>query len=120
MRVDRVTPILCVDDAMAVARWYASLGFEVAFTHQFEPGLPLFVTLRAGDSFLFLSEHDGDATPDTLVYLHVDDVDAAAAAVGVEAKDMPWGMREAWITDPAGNRLRLGDELGRVEAVPAC
>jgi catechol 2,3-dioxygenase-like lactoylglutathione lyase family enzyme len=111
MRVERVTPILRVDDARAVAQWYAQLGFEVEWEHRFEPDLPLFVSIRAGEVRLFLSEHAGDARPDTLVYLHVDDVDAAAAALGAEAKDMPWGMREVAVTDPAGNRLRLGREI---------
>ena len=57
---------------------------------------------------LHLSEHTGDARPGTLVYIHVDDVDAAARAVGVtEIDDMPWG-RDFEVADPDGNRLRIG------------
>jgi predicted enzyme related to lactoylglutathione lyase len=57
---------------------------------------------------MHLSEHSGDARPGTLVYLYVDDVDAAAAAVGATAiDDMPWG-RDFEVTDPDGNRIRIG------------
>jgi hypothetical protein len=40
--------------------------------------------------------------------IFVDDVDVAAGALGVdEIDDMPWG-RDFEITDPDGNRLRIG------------
>lgn len=109
--IQRVTPILRADDAAATARWYERLGFEVEWEHRFEPGFPLFVSIRTGEQRLFLSEHGGDAVRGTLVYLHVDDVDAVARALGVEAEDMPWGMREVGVTDPSGNRLRLGSPI---------
>jgi len=75
--------------------------------HRFEPGLPAFVEVAQGGVRLFLSEHEGDARPDTLVYLRVRDVDAVASAFGVQAKDAPWA-REVELRDPDGNRLRIG------------
>jgi len=66
--------------------------------------------LKCGDQRIFLSEH-GEAARGSLVYLHVDDVDAVAATLGVEAQNMPWGMREIRVTDPAGNALRIGTEI---------
>src|SRR3954452_18559299 len=106
--VTRITPILRCDDALVAARWYEQLGFELLEVYEPEPGWPRFATVRTGDLWLFLSEHEGDASPDTLVYLHVDDVDAVAARLGLEAEDMSWGMRELQLTDPAGNRVRVG------------
>jgi catechol 2,3-dioxygenase-like lactoylglutathione lyase family enzyme len=110
--VARITPILHCDDAMRTAEWYGRLGFVVAAVHGSEAGAPLFVTLHAGDLWIFLSEHEGDARPDTLVYLHVDDVDDVARAFGTEAQNAPWGMREVHLTDPDGNRVRVGAGLG--------
>ena len=110
VRISRITPILHAEDAEASVRWYGQLGFDVEFTHRFEPELPRFDTLRAGDVRIFLSEH-GDAPRSGLVYLHVDDVDRVAAVLGVEPKDMPWGMREVHVTDPAGNELRIGSGI---------
>ena len=91
---ERITPILRCDDALKAAEWYGRLGFETSVVYQPDPDEPRFVAVRAGGLWLFLSEHEGDASPDTLVYLHVADVDAVARRLGVEAHDMPWGMRE--------------------------
>ncbi|MCB1095973.1 MAG: VOC family protein [Verrucomicrobiae bacterium] len=105
---EHLVPILHVKDAHATAKWYARLGFEVEGEHQFAPGLPYYLFLRRGNNHLHLSEHKGDARPDTLVYFYVDDVDAVATEFGMKVKDQPWGCREIWINDPDGNRLRIG------------
>lgn len=52
--------------------------------NQFAPGLPLYLFLRRGASTLHLSEHEGDARPDTLVYLYVDDVEVIAVEFGAQ------------------------------------
>jgi hypothetical protein len=41
------------------------------------------------------------------VYLYVEDVDRIIPA-GAVAEDCPWGMREARLTDPDGNEVRVG------------
>lgn len=105
---ERVVPILHVSDARATAKWYARLGFELEGEHRFAPGMPIYAFLKRGGSSLHLSEHEGDARPDTLVYFYVDDVDSIAAEFGVEVKDQPWGTREVWLSDPDGNRWRIG------------
>ena len=104
---DEAIPILRVADAAAALSWYERLGYTKEWEHRFEPGLPAFVSLaRGGQARLFLSEHRGDARPDTLVYLRVDDVDDVAAEFDVAIQDQPWG-REAHLVDPDGNRLRV-------------
>ncbi|MGW0313621.1 glyoxalase superfamily protein [Streptomyces flavidovirens] len=105
--IEEVIPILHVKDAGAAAAWYARLGFGTQWEHRFGPGMPAFVEVSRGDVRLFLSEHQGDARPGTLVYLRVRDVDAVAAEFGVTAQDQPWA-REVELRDPDGNRLRVG------------
>lgn len=56
---------------------------------------------------LFLSEHEGDARPDTLIYLRVRDVDAIAAEFGATVEQAPWA-REIELRDLDGNRLWIG------------
>ena len=115
-----VIPILRVANAHASVAFYAHLGFTFQWEHQFEPGFPLFVSVGAeSGARLFLSEHLGDASPDTLVYLFVEDVDAlharlveAGIALTQQLEDMPWGVRELALSDPDGNRLRVGTLLG--------
>lgn len=59
----------------------------------------------------FLSEHKGDARPDTLVYLSVHDIEAVAAEFGLSVEQAPWGP-EVELRDPDGNRLRIGAAQG--------
>ena len=109
--MDEVIPILHVRDARRAAAWYARLGFGVVGEHRFAPGLPLYLFLERGD--LHLSEHKGDARPNTLMYAYARDLDGVAAEFGVEVGEQPWG-RELALTDPDGNRLRIGERTGPV------
>lgn len=104
---EQLVPIFRVDDARAVLGWYQRLGFESIGEHQFEPGFPLYVFLRRGHVHLHVSEHTGDAPPGSVAYYSVDDVDSIAAEFGVAVESQPWG-REIELTDPCGNRLRIG------------
>jgi len=69
--------------------------------------MPAFVTVARGNVRLFLSEHTGDARPDTLIYLRVVGVDAIAREFDTQPEDEPWA-REIELRDPDGNRLRIG------------
>ena len=104
----KVVPFLRVADAEHTAQWYARLGFSVEWRTQPEPHLPLFLAISNGDARIFLSEHAGDAHPDTLLYVYVDDVDAVAAEFGATVELTYYGIREIELADPDGNRLRVG------------
>jgi hypothetical protein len=109
MRLDDelVIPILRVSDAGKAVVWYRRLGFTEESVHRFGPGMPAFVTIARGPLRLFLSEHQGDARPDTLLYLRIRDVDAIAAEFDATVEQAPWA-REIEIRDLDGNRLRIG------------
>jgi catechol 2,3-dioxygenase-like lactoylglutathione lyase family enzyme len=104
---EEVIPILRVADAATAVAWYGRLGFAKEWEHRFEPDLPAFVSVIRARMRLFLSEHYGDAHPDTLIYLRVGDVDAIASEFGVAVEQAPWA-REVELRDPDGNRLRIG------------
>jgi catechol 2,3-dioxygenase-like lactoylglutathione lyase family enzyme len=108
--MEGMAAILHVADARASSEWYAQLGFAVESEHVLGPGWPLYVRLRRGPAQLHLSEHRLDGGPVTHVYLYVEDVDGIIPA-GVTAEDCPWGMREARLTDPDGNEVRVGSPL---------
>jgi catechol 2,3-dioxygenase-like lactoylglutathione lyase family enzyme len=77
-----VVPVLHVEDAERAVAWYRRLGFVKEWEHQFEPGFPWFVSVARGTARLYLSEHRGDARPDTLLHVYVPDIDAVAEEFG--------------------------------------
>ena len=104
---EQIIPIFRVESAAAALDWYQRLGFQKEWEHRFEPHLPAFVSIARGNIRLFLSEHKGDARPDTLVYIWVKDVFAVASEFHAQVKEQPWA-HEIELHDPYGNRLRMG------------
>jgi catechol 2,3-dioxygenase-like lactoylglutathione lyase family enzyme len=104
---EEVVPVLYVEDAARAVAWYERLGFAKEWEHQFEPGFPWFVSVARGNVRLYLSEHKGDARPDTLIHLYVRDIDAVAAEFGIPVDEDGLAGRECDIADPDGNRLRI-------------
>ena len=104
---EEVVPVLHVLDAGRAVDWYRRLGFAKEWEHQFEPGFPLFVSVARGNVRLYLSEHKGDARPDTLVHLYVSDIDAVSEEFGIPVDEDGLAGRECDLVDPDGNRLRV-------------
>ena len=104
---EEVVPVLRVGRAERAVAWYARLGFVKEWEHQFEPGFPWFVSVARGRVRLYLSEHEGDARPDTLIHLYVNDIDAVSAEFGVPVDEDGLAGRECDLVDPDGNRLRV-------------
>ena len=101
-----LSPVFRVHDSERAVAWYARLGFRKEWEHRYEPGLPAYVSVARGEIRIHLSEHAGDARPDTLVYVWVDDVDEVGAEFDAPVEEEPWG-RAVSLVDPDGNRLRV-------------
>ncbi|EKZ99818.1 putative Glyoxalase/bleomycin resistance protein/dioxygenase [Cupriavidus sp. HMR-1] len=108
-------PILRIFSVEKAREFYLDfLGFQVDWEHRFEPDLPLYMQVRRSGLTLHLSEHHGDATPGSAVFIPVEDIDTLQreliakqygyARPGVEV--VGWG-REMQVADPFGNRLRF-------------
>src|SRR3954469_4671250 len=104
---EEVVPVLRVEDAARAVRWYERLGFQKEWEHQFEPGFPLFVSVARGNVRLYLSEHKGDARPNTLFHLYVNDIDRVSEEFAVPVDEEGLAGRECALEDPDGNRLRV-------------
>jgi catechol 2,3-dioxygenase-like lactoylglutathione lyase family enzyme len=102
-----VVPVLYVEDARRAVSWYERLGFTKEWEHQFEPGFPWFVSVARGHARLYLSEHKGDARPNALIHLYVDDIDVVSEEFGVPIDEHGLAGRECQFEDPDGNRLRV-------------
>ncbi|MFC5671107.1 glyoxalase superfamily protein [Streptomyces incanus] len=73
---EQAVPVWRVCDAAAAVRWYARLGFVQQEEKRFEPGPSVFTEITRGHARLCLSEHEGDARPDTPVYPRVAGLEA--------------------------------------------
>jgi catechol 2,3-dioxygenase-like lactoylglutathione lyase family enzyme len=104
---EEVVPVLYVEDAARAVAWYRRLGFVQEWEHQFEPGFPLFVSVARGNVGLYLSEHKGDARPDTLIHLYVKDIDLLSDEFGAPVDEEGLAGRECGLVDPDGSRLRV-------------
>lgn len=118
MTFTRVVPVLRTFDTDKANEFYVDyLGMSVDWEHRFEPGLPLYRQVSRGDLVLHLTEHHGDSTPGSVVYIYmsgVRDLHAELSAKssvghnqpGLESTD---GRTEFQVVDPFGNRLRFGE-----------
>ena len=103
--------ILPVADMQESIAFYETIGLEIEpydATYAFVVGDgTMLCHLRLIDQLDVSSNHSA-------LYVHVGDVDGvhermATSGVAVSAvEDMPWGMREFWLTDPSGNLIRIG------------
>ena len=106
-----VTPTLPVVDMESTVRFYETAGFDV---RRYDEGFA-FVSLDEQSTFdLDLAGHIDPARNGAGCYIIVGGVDEwhsrlVAAGLDVSAvADMPWGMHEFTLTDPNGNRVRVG------------
>ena len=113
--MQRVVPALRVASYAASKPFYESLGFREEWTHQFEPGLPVFASMLFDGMELFLTEHTGDCQPGGLVHFYVPDVDALYddfLEYGVNVEQPPNNglgpdLRVKSVLDPDHNRLKF-------------
>lgn len=113
------TPTLPVTELAEAKAFYERAGFSVRFyiDPDGRPGGFAFVDFD-GQSVFDLGVEDIDPARNRAgCYLVVRDVDdwhtrmAAAGLPVTPVADQPWGMREYALTDPSGNRLRIGQPL---------
>lgn len=113
------TPTLPVTELAEAKAFYERAGFSVRFyiDPDGRPGGFAFVDFD-GQSVFDLGVEDIDPARNRAgCYLVVRDVDdwhtrmAAAGLPVTPVADQPWGMREYALTDPSGNRVRIGQPL---------
>ena len=119
MEFSAAVPILRIFSVTKAKEFYLDfLGFTLDWEHRFSEDLPLYAQVSCSGLTLHLSEHHGDSTPGSAVFIPTDDIDALHrelsakqyryARPGVEKVD--WG-KELNITDPFGNRLRFCEQI---------
>lgn len=113
----RVVPILRIFDLDKARQYYVDyLGFTVDWEHRSSESAPLYLQVSRGLLVLHLSEHHGDGTPGSAVYVETRDVRAFHAELrskaypylnpGIEVDEIGTCMI---LLDPFGNTLRFNE-----------
>jgi uncharacterized glyoxalase superfamily protein PhnB len=118
LTVQQTIPVLRIFDVAKAREFYVDyLGFAVDWEHRFEENMPLYMQISLGGLTLHLSEHHGDGTPGSVVFVKVRDLQAYHDELSAKEyrylrpgiQDQPWGTRELTLVDPFGNQLRLNE-----------
>jgi predicted enzyme related to lactoylglutathione lyase len=115
MELSAAIPVFRIFSVEKAKEFYLDfLGFTLDWEHRFDEGAPLYAQIRRGALTMHLSEHYGDATPGSTLFVPMVDIAALQqeladkgyghARPGLERVDWGWQMQ---VSDPFGNRLRF-------------
>ena len=118
IRFERTVPIFRIFSEEKAKEFYLGfLGFQLDWEHRFEPGMPLYMQVSRAGLVLHLSEHHGDGSPGSTLFVETTGLDALHAEVtarnykylrpGIE--EAPWGARVMTVIDPFSNRIRFSE-----------
>ncbi len=118
--LQKAIPILRIfDEAKARAFYIDWLGFTILFEHRFEPETPLFMGIVKDEVKIYLSEHHGDSTPGSKVFIECIDIEKYHASL--LAKNYKYyrpSVEKSFyntlcmdVQDPFGNKLNFNQEL---------
>jgi len=112
---DKAIPILRMFDETKAREFYLDfLGFSVEFEHRFEADLPLYLGISRNGLHLHLSEHHGDASPGSTIFVPMQNIELLRDEL--QGKRYGYGrpdiVEQGWgkileVYDPFGNRIRF-------------
>lgn len=107
-------PILRIFNEDKAKEFYLEfLGMKLDWEHRFEPNFPIYMQVSKGNLVFHLSEHSGDCTPGSKVFVNVKNLDALYQEITsrpykynkLAIEQAPWGDRCFTVTDPFSNRV---------------
>ena len=111
-------PILRIFDEQKAKDFYLGfLGMTLDWEHRFEPDSPLYLQVSKDNLVLHLSEHSGDCTPGSKVFVNVDQLDLLFKELSQKIykynrpaiEQAPWGDRCLEVIDPFSNKLLFNE-----------
>ena len=113
-------PILRIFDVNKAKEFYIDwLGFKIEWEHQFEENTPFYFGISKDNIELHLSEHYGDATPGSKVFIVCNEIEKFYA----ELQSRPYkyyrpGLEKTFynslcidVQDPFGNKLSFNEYI---------
>jgi hypothetical protein len=93
------------------------LGFKADWEHRFEPALPLYMQVSRGSLLLHPTEHHGDCTPGSKVFVEMTGIAELHAELKAKTynhlrpglEKAPWGATPLTVTDPFMNTILFSE-----------
>jgi catechol 2,3-dioxygenase-like lactoylglutathione lyase family enzyme len=122
---NKTVPIFRIFSLEKAREFYVGfLGCKVDWEHRFAPDAPVYMQVSRGDLAINLSEHFGDATPGSHIYVYtagvrelhreLNDKKYRHAHPGLQEQE--WGMIEVTVADPFNNRITFGEPMEKTVA----
>lgn len=115
----KVIPMLRIFDYAKAIEFYVDwLGFTIEWEHEFEPGTPKYLEVKKDDIVFHLTEHHGDGTPGSHVFIWCEGVKAYHKELTEKAyKYNKPGLHDtfysAWsfvVNDPFNNKISFNEK----------
>ncbi len=112
----QVIPILRIFDEAKAKEFYVDfLGFQIDWEHRFEENTPVYFQVSRDSMQFHLSEHSGDGTPGTRIFIETDSIDALYEEFSAKQYkynrpsivEAPWGARILEVIDPFSNIIQF-------------
>ena len=112
-------PIIRIFDENKAKDFYLGfLGMSLDWEHRFEAGYPIYMQVSRDNLVFHLSEHSGDCTPGSKVFVNTKELDNLFNEIKSknykysipEISAAPWGTRIFEVTDPFSNRVLFNEQ----------
>lgn len=124
MKAQQVIPILRIFDYQKTIEFYIDwLGFEIVWEHHFEENTPVYMEVKKDDIILHLSEHHGDGTPGSRVFIWAEGItDYHKELIDKKYKYNRPGLEKTFynaisftVDDPFGNKIIFNEKFDEEE-----
>jgi len=124
MEVTQVIPVLRIFDYDKAVEFYVNwLGFTIEWEHHFEENTPVYMGIKKGNLVLHLSEHHGDGTPGSHVYLtctgvkeyHTELIEKKYKYNRPGIEETFYGTLSFVVNDPFNNKIIFNEPIKKEE-----
>ena len=112
-------PIIRIFDENKAKEFYLEfLGMKLDWEHRFEEGAPIYMQVSRENLVFHLSEHSGDCSPGSKVFVYTNDLNNLYKEViskgykynRPELTTAPWGDKVFEVTDPFSNKILFNEQ----------